>query len=92
VPHAPRAAGDGAWRRAAEALRRGDDQQATAALQELGSSPDPYTRDTAALAKAQLDVAAGRWDRARPVLERVASGGATPLLRRRAREVLAQRP
>lgn len=84
--------GAGAWQRAAEALRQGDDRQATAALQELTSSSDPYTRDSAALAKAQLDVARGRWDRARPVLERLAGTGATPLLRRRAAEVLSRGP
>ena len=86
------AEGAGAWQRAADALRQGDDRRATQALQELSSSSDPYTRDTAALAKAQLDAAAGRWDVALPVLRRLATQGSTPLLRRRAGEVLAQGP
>lgn len=82
----------GAWQRAADALRQGDDQRATQALQELAASPDPYTRDTAALAHAQLDAAAGRWELALPVLRRLAATGSTPLLRRRAGEVLVQAP
>ena len=82
----------GAWQRAADALRRGDDYRATEALQELAASPDPYTRDSAALAKAQLDAAEGRWHLALPVLRRLATLGATPLLQRRAAEVLAQGP
>lgn len=82
----------GAWQRAADALRQGDDQRASQALQELRSSSDPYTRDTAALAKAQLDAAAGRWESALPVLRQLAAQGSTPLLRRRAGEVLVQAP
>ena len=88
----PTNAAQGAWQRAADALRQGDDQRATHALQELASSSDPYTRDTAALAKAQLDAAAGRWELAQPILHRLAAQGSTPLLRRRAGEVLAQGP
>lgn len=91
-PPEPPATSAGAWQRAAEALRRGDDRQAALALQELTTSSDPYTRDSAALTQAQLDAARGRWDRARPVLLRIAAQGATPLLQQRAREVLARSP
>jgi hypothetical protein len=90
-PRSDATAPSDAWQRAADALRRQDDREASRALGELGHSPDPLTRDSAALAEAQLDARAGRWSRALPALQRLATAGATPLIRRRAREMLAER-
>ena len=78
---------DGAWSRAASALRRGDDVAATAALGEISGSSDPAARDAAKLAQAQLDLAAGRHAKAMPVLNELAQSGATPFVRRRAQEI-----
>jgi hypothetical protein len=79
---------DGAWSRAASAMRRGDDVAATAALSEISRSPDPAARDAARLAQAQLDLAAGRRAAAAPTLNELAQTGATAFVRQRAREIL----
>jgi hypothetical protein len=78
----------GAWSRAAQALRTGDEPQALRALDELGRNVDPTTRDAAQLARAQLDARGGRVESAAPVLRHLSEAGATPLIRRRAAEVL----
>jgi hypothetical protein len=79
----------GAWSRAAQALRARDEAEAIKALEELAHSPEATTRDAALLARAQLDVRQGRLQHAAPVLRQLASSGATPLIRRRAGEVLS---
>jgi hypothetical protein len=79
----------GAWSRAAQALRARDEAEAIRALEELAQSPEATTRDAALLARAQLDVRNGRIDQAVPILRQLASSGATPLIRRRAGEVLS---
>ena len=78
-----------AWHDAARALEQNDHARAERALAELGASPDQPTRDAAELARAQLWVSRGKPDQARPVLERLALRGATPLIRRRAAEILS---
>jgi len=79
----------GAWTRAASALRVGDQARAIEALTELSTSHDATTRDAALLSRAQLDLAAGRRASAIPVLQGLASTGATAFVRRRAAEILA---
>ena len=80
-----------AWTRAAEALRRGDNSAAEQAFGELSSSADPSTRDAALLAQAELDLGAGSSSRALVVLGWLAERGATPYVRTRARQILAEK-
>jgi hypothetical protein len=77
-----------AWRRAAQAMRQGDEAEAQRALGELTRSSSAANRDAAALALAQLRMASGQDALARPELERLSREGATELVRRRARELL----
>jgi hypothetical protein len=77
------------WERAAQALKARDVPRAENALGELAQSQDAATRDAALLARAQLWISQGRSAEARPVLETLAKTGATPLVRRRAAELLA---
>lgn len=79
---------DGAWSRAASAMKRGDGLAARAALAEISRSSDPAARDAAQLAQAQLDLAAGRSDRAMPLLNQLAQTGATAFIRQRAQEII----
>lgn len=81
----------GAWARAAEALRRGDRERAEQALLELSDGPASEGADSAALALAQLWIARGDAERARPVLERLSSSAQSSVVRRRATELLGQR-
>lgn len=80
-----------AWTRAAEALRRGDRSEAEQALGELSRSADPATSDAALLAQAELDLGAGSSERAVVVLRWLAERGATPFVRTRARQILAEK-
>jgi hypothetical protein len=80
-----------AWTRAAEALRRGDNSAAEQAFGELSSSADPSTRDAALLAQAELDLGSGSSSRALVVLGWLAERGATPYVRTRARQILAEK-
>jgi hypothetical protein len=80
-----------AWTRAAEALRRGDHSGAEQALGELSRSADPSTRDAALLAQAELDLGAGSTGRALVVLRWLAERGATPFVRMRAQQILAEK-
>jgi hypothetical protein len=77
-----------AWARAAAALREDDFESADRAFNELTHATDPMTRDAARLARAQLWMSRGRESEVRPVLEQLAQSGATPLVRRRATELL----
>lgn len=83
---------DGSWSQAAKALREGDERGATRAFSTLAHSEDPVTRDAALLARAQLDVAAGRREEALPLLRFLSLHGATELVRRRAAEVMNAPP
>jgi hypothetical protein len=80
-----------AWTRAAEALRRGDHSGAEQALGELSRSADPGTRDAALLAQAELDLGAGSSGRALVVIRWLAERGATPFVRMRAQQILAEK-
>jgi hypothetical protein len=77
-----------AWERAATALREDDFEGADRAFDELSHSGIPSTRDAARLARVQLWISRGREREVRPVLEQLAQTGATPLVRRRATELL----
>jgi hypothetical protein len=77
-----------AWARAAAALREDDFEGADRAFGELTQATEPMTRDAARLARAQLWMSRGREQEVRPVLEQLAQSGATPLVRRRATELL----
>lgn len=79
-----------AWVRAADAMQRGDSEAADRALAELASGEDAIERDAASLARAQNWLASGQRERARPVLQRLAASGATPWIRVRAAELLAE--
>lgn len=79
----------GAWERAASAMRQGNERAAIGALTEISQSADPADRDAARLARAQLDMAAGRRDLALVALHDLASTGATAFIRQRAGEILA---
>jgi len=79
----------GAWERAASAMRQGNERAAVSALTEISQSADPTDRDAARLARAQLDLAAGRRDLALVALHDLASTGATAFIRQRAGEILA---
>jgi hypothetical protein len=92
VVNAEVASGAGrAWARAAEALRRGDHTAAEQALGELSRSADSTTRDAALLAQAELDLGTGSAGRALVVLRWLAEHGATPFVRTRAQQILAEK-
>lgn len=80
-----------AWTQAAEALRRGDSVAAGRALSELSRSDDAATRDAALLAQAELDLGTGDAARGRAVLSGLAERGATPFVRQRAQQILAEK-
>jgi|RhiMethySRZTD1v2_1073278.scaffolds.fasta_scaffold07270_14 hypothetical protein len=78
----------GPWERAAKALAAGNWDGADKAFNELDQSRDAHARDAAALARAQLWIANGRGAEVKPILQRLASQGRTPLIRRRAAALL----
>jgi hypothetical protein len=88
---APSAPEEGTWTRAAEALRLGDRERATEELRRLEQSGDSATRDAARLSRAQLAVAEGRGAEVRGLLEELTRSD-TPLVRRRAAELLGSIP
>lgn len=77
-----------AWTHVAEALAAKDFARAEAALQGLAENGDPATRDAAALSRAELWIARGSGLAVRADVERLARVGRTPLIRRRAAELL----
>ena len=79
----------GAWERAAGAMRQGDERAAISALTEISQSADPANRDAALLARAQLDMAAGRRELALAALRNLASTASTAFIRQRASEILS---
>jgi TolA-binding protein len=81
-----------AWKSAASALRSGDYRQAEMAFNTLASCHDAGTRDAARLARAQIWVAEGRYDDARPELDALSASGATAYIRGRAVEALKTIP
>lgn len=81
---------DGPWAAVAAALERGDRAGADSALQALSSSADGMTRDAAELTRAQIWIAAGKGESFRHTLLRLSESGHTPLIRRRASELLAR--
>ncbi len=85
---AARARGLSAWSRAADAMRRGDTREAERALTELSQEKAAHGADSAALALAQLWLANGEVERARPVLKRLSRSADSRVVRRRARELL----
>lgn len=89
-PNVPSAstAKDPRWTEAADALRRSDMQAAERSLSGLAASSDPATRDAASLTLAELWLRAGQTSRARPVLAKLATRGATPVVRARAADLL----
>ncbi len=98
APSAPAAAAPEAgappspWTVAAAAMRAGDYVLAEAAFNELARSPEASTRDAARLARAQVWIAEGRDQEARPELRQLAADGATPLVRKRAEDALDALP
>ena len=82
----------GSWQKVARAMRDGAYARAEGALAELARSPEARVRQAAELTLAQLWLRQGRVEQARPVLERLAKGGATDLLRERAAELLYAKP
>lgn len=97
APSGSEAVGDGessrapqSWAEVARALAGGDHAAASRALEDLGQSESPRTRDAARLALAQLWLSEGDAERARPVLQQLAEQGATAVIRDRARDALAR--
>jgi len=88
----PRAASDPRWKDAADALKAGNSPRAERAFQELSGSGDTRTRDSARLALCELWLEQGQESRARVELLRLSQQGATPLVRRRASELLGRVP
>jgi hypothetical protein len=89
APAAPPTTG-AAWTHVAEALAAKDYDRAEAALKSLAESGDPATRDAASLSRAELWIARGFGRAARPDVERLSREGRTPLIRRRAAELLSR--
>lgn len=85
-----RAAADPRWKDAADALKDGNSARAERAFQGLSGSGDARTRDSARLALCELWLEQGQEGRARAELRRLSQQGATPLVRRRASELLAR--
>jgi hypothetical protein len=83
-PHPPAQSPSPLWAAAAEAMRTGDLAGAERAFTELTRNADPATRDEATLALAEVMLAQGRVDEARPLLERLMAHGSTPFVRKRA--------
>jgi hypothetical protein len=81
---------DGPWAIVASALEHGDKPKADRALRELSSSGDPLTRDAAELARAQIWIADGNGESFRTTLVRLSQYGQSPLIRRRAAELLGR--
>lgn len=79
-----------AWRRAASAFEKHDSLAADRALEELTAGADANTRDAAWLARAQLWISDGARDKAVPVLQRLATDGATAIIRKRAQDLLRE--
>jgi S-adenosylmethionine:diacylglycerol 3-amino-3-carboxypropyl transferase len=77
-----------AWRRAASALEKHDSRAADRVLEELTAGADANTRDAAWLARAQLWISDGAREKAVPVLRRLATDGATTIIRKRAQDLL----
>lgn len=81
---------DGPWAIVATALEHGDRATADHALKELSSSSDGLTRDAAELTRAQIWIAGGNGESFRSTLVRLSQYGQTPLIRRRAAELLGR--
>lgn len=81
-----------AWTRVAAALRDGDRNQAELELGRLAAGQDAHAADAARLARAQLWLVRGERERAVPELLALSRSGASPLIRQRAAEALAQKP
>ena len=79
---------ENAWERAAVALRKGDLSTAEAALAHLEQSDNLLDRQAAELARAQLLVKGGRASEAKSTLQRLASEGASALIRSQAASTL----
>jgi hypothetical protein len=79
-----------AWTQVAEALAAQDYDRAEAALKGLAEAGDPATRDAASLSRAELWIARGSGGAVRHDVERLSREGRTPLIRRRAAELLSR--
>jgi hypothetical protein len=79
-----------AWTHVAEALAAQDYDRAEAALKGLAANGDPATRDAASLSRAELWIARGSGGAVRHDVERLSREGRTPLIRRRAAELLSR--
>ena len=86
VPESP-STGAG-WTHVAEALAAKDFDRAEASLKGLAESGDLATRDAASLSRAELWIARVHGAAVRQDVERLSREGRTPLIRRRAAELL----
>jgi hypothetical protein len=80
----------GTWARVARALRDQDPTAAERALRQLIQEDDVETRQAAELALAQLQVAQGREEDAKTVLEKLSRSASAPIVRSRAADLLRQ--
>jgi hypothetical protein len=76
------------WGRVAQALGRGDETQALAALSELSQSDDQRTRDKADLGRAQLLIARGEREKGCTLARSLGDGRAGSHIERQARLLL----
>jgi hypothetical protein len=84
----PTAAAVSDWGRVAQALTRGDETQALAALSELSDSNDQRTRDKADLGRAQLFIAHGDSDKGCALVRSLSNRRAGSHIERQARLLL----
>jgi hypothetical protein len=78
------------WQRAARGMRGEDFQSAQAALEELARDGDDAQRESARLVQAQLLIAQGRQDLARPLLEQLRSSARAASVQQKAGKLLSQ--
>jgi hypothetical protein len=83
-------AADPKWQRAAAALKLHDYATAETALREIERAGTPGDRDAASLALAQVLLTRGRGVEARARLERLSVHASVPLVREKARALLAE--
>lgn len=84
----PEPAEPGCWTPVAQAMREDDPVRVNTALELLRQTGNAETRDAARLARAQLEIANGNSELVRVELHELAETGATPMVRRRAKDML----
>ncbi|MDX2055773.1 MAG: hypothetical protein SFV15_25445 [Polyangiaceae bacterium] len=79
---------DARWGKVAEAMKQGDEAKAEVMLNGIVRSADSESKDAARLALAEMWISSQRREESRPVLAELSRTGSTPLIRKRATELL----